>query len=455
MPMIVYNISMIINTITVSECDRMLRLRIIFVATILLLLFVIIVGPKEYENAMQASMEKSEAEIAKENKVAEYLRYNHSEIDVNNDMEFLDLAILDDELVGKEIFLTGEVHGIKANLDLHMEFLKYFKEKIDFKYYLSEFSYSNAYFLNKYLETGDVDILEDIFQELKGSYSWNNDSFNFWIDLYDYNKTFPDDRKIEIIGVDIELQPTTSYRYLVDVLPKEESPVEIKKMIDNTVNTFNRLIEYGYGSTYGHAKDLQKDIAAKESIYRKYLGEDYFGFKTVVGNLLNYEKAYKNKRNQVDWNNLRDEMIYENFVLIQRRIPKGKFFGQWGVNHLFQNKERDIKWFATYLNENELYKDKVLSIAFNYENSLQMGKMGDKQYIINEIDFIFPYMKVANDTIGGNMNLYKLNGRNSPFKNIPMHYTFNQKPLDEPISDFIQYILYIKDSGPTEPRYYY
>lgn len=433
----------------------MLRLRIIFVATLLLLVMVIVVGPKEYENVMQASMEKSELEISKENQVIEYLKDNYSEINMDDKVDFLDLAIIDNDLDDKEIFLTGEVHGIKVNADLHMKFLKYFKEKTDFKYYLSEFSYSNAYFLNKYLKTGDKNILEDIFQELKGSYSWNNDNFNFWLDLYKYNSEFSEDRKIEIVGVDIELQPTTSYRYLVDVLPVQDPPFEIKRMIDNTVKTYNQLIKSGNGQTYGHARDLQKDIAAKESIYRNYLGEHYFGFKTVVANLLNYEKAYKNKRNQVDWNNLRDEMIYENFLLIERRLAKDKYYGQWGVNHLFQNKEREIKWFSTYLNEDKMYKDKVLSIAFNYENSLQMGKMGDKQYIINEVDFIFPYMKVVNDGIGGTMNLYKINGVESPFNDIPMYYTFNQKPLDEPMNSFIQYILYIKDSGPTEPRYYY
>lgn len=428
----------------------MTRLRIILIA-ILLLVVVIVIGPIEYE---VASVEKSEIELARENQIVEYLKDNYSEIIIDDEIHNSDLSILDEDIKDKEIFLTGEVHGIKANTDLQLKFLKYFKEKTDFKYYLAEYSYSNAYFLNKYLKTGDVKILEDIFQELRGSYSWNKDSFNFWIDLYKYNNNLPEDKRIEIIGIDIELQPTTSYRYLVDVLPKENPPEEIKRMLDNTIYTYNRLNEFGNASIYSTAKDLQKDINAKESIYRKYLGEHYFGFKIVVSNLLNYEKAHRNKRNQIDWNNSRDQMIYENFVLIHRRLQRDKYFGQWGVNHGFQRKEKDIKWLASYLNEEELYKDKILSIAFNYENSMQMGKMGDKQYMINEINFIFPYMKIANDTIGGNLNLYKLNSYNSPFKDIPMHNTFNQKLLDEPMLDFFQYILYIKDYGPTEPLGY-
>lgn len=430
----------------------MLRFKIV-IGAILLLLIVIIIGPKEYEE-FKLPEQKSEKELALENEIINYLNNNYSQINLNNE-DYSDLAILDKDLENKEIFLTGEVHGIKINADLHMKFLKYFKEKTDFKYYLSEVSYSNAYFLNKYLETGDKQILEDIFEVLKGSYSWNKDNFQFWIDLYNYNNTLTDDERIQIIGIDIELQPTTSYRYLVDIIPDEEPPLEIKRTINRIITTFDRLMISESGSNYGNTKELKKDMLEKEEIYRSYLGENYYGFKTVVNNLINYEIAFKNKRNQVDWNNLRDKMVYDNFTTTQRRIPKGKFFGQWGVNHGFQSQEKDIKWFAAYLMEDKVYEDKVLSIAFNYENSFQMGKMGDKQYIINSIDFLFPYMKFANDSIGGSLNLFKLNGEKSPFRKIPMHYTFNQKPLEEPILDFIQYILYIKDSGPTEPRYYY
>lgn len=427
----------------------MTRFKVVVIAVLLLLLAVAL-GPKDYQ--VEPAV-KTEAEKALENEIVKYLKDNYNSIDLDNEIE--NFHILDEDLEGKEIFFTGEVHGIKTNADLHMKFLKYFKEKVDFKYYLAEFSYSNAYFLNKYLNTGDIRILEDVFEELKGSYSWNKDSFEFWVNFQQYNNNLEEERKIQVIGIDIELQPSTSYKYFVDILPSEDPPIEIKKMIDNIINTNNRLIETGFGASYSTAKDLQKDIIAKESIYRDYLGEHYFGFKTVSSNLLKYERAYRNKRNQVDWNNLRDKMIYENFVLIERRMPKGKYFGQWGVNHVFQSKEKNIKWLATYLNEEDsIYKDKVLSIAFNYENSRQMGKMGDKQYIINEVDFIFPYMKVANDRIGGDMNIYKLNAAGSPFKDIRMYYTFNRELLEEPMVNFFQYIVYLKGIGPTDPLGY-
>lgn len=430
----------------------MTRIRIILVS-LLLLLIVIVVSPKELYT-LETSLEKSEEELSKEKIVIDYLKENYSEINTDDDNQLGDLAILDEDIIDKEIFFTGEIHGIKANSALHMKFLKYFKEKTDFKYYLSEYSYSNAHFFNKFLETGDTNILKAIFKELKGSYTWNKDSYKFWIDLYEYNNILSKERRIQIVGVDIELQPITAYRYWLDVLPLEKPPVEINKTIDNIINAFNKLDQTGFGSIYEAAKDLKKDMDSKEKIYREYLGDNYFGFKMVTINLLNYEKASKNKRNQVDWNNTRDKMIYENFELIERRLPNGKYFGQWGINHGFQSKEKDIKWFATLLNDKKSkFKDKILSIAFNYDNSKQMGKFRDQQYIINQLDFTFPYMKVSNDAIGGDLNLYKLNGNNSPFSYITMYYTFTQKPLEESMLQFFQYIVYIVDSGPTEPLY--
>ena len=40
---------------------------------------------------------------------------------------FTDVRILDKDIQGKEVFLTGEMHGNKANNELKMKFLKYFK----------------------------------------------------------------------------------------------------------------------------------------------------------------------------------------------------------------------------------------------------------------------------------------------------------------------------------------
>ena len=144
----------------------------------------------------------------------EYLLNNYSIVNLEGDKGFVDLSILDSNLEGKEIFFTGEHHGVKANSELNMKFIKYLKEKTDFKYYLCESSYSKAYFINKYLETGDINFLESVYKPLKGTFGWTKDSYNHWKDLYEYNQTLPIEKRIQVVGVDIEHQIANAYIYI-------------------------------------------------------------------------------------------------------------------------------------------------------------------------------------------------------------------------------------------------
>ena len=68
-----------------------------------------------------------------------------------------------------------------------------------------------------------------MYKSLKGTYEWNKDNYNHWRKLYEYNKTLPVDKRIRVVGVDIEHQIDNAYRYLVDVLPEREVPGNQRK----------------------------------------------------------------------------------------------------------------------------------------------------------------------------------------------------------------------------------
>ena len=214
-------------------------------------------------------------------KIQKYLKTNHNKVNIDKDDEFLDLSIIEDDLKGKEIFLTGENHGVKANVKLRMKFLKYFKEKTDFKYYLCELPYSISYFLNIYLETGDIEILNEAYKPLRGTDAWNKDDFNHWIKLYEFNSNLPKNRRIKIIGVDIEHQPENALRFMNYILPKGTIPMEIRKMIGELRAILNNDINISDNKIKEFSLKLNKDLENKEDVYRKYLGKDYFGFKFV------------------------------------------------------------------------------------------------------------------------------------------------------------------------------
>ncbi|WP_346928668.1 erythromycin esterase family protein [Clostridium sp.] len=420
--------------------------------SIFLILGILLTGCKKDESSIKLSDKGSNQSLDKDQIIQSYLKENYSTIDLEDEDEFKDLAIMDSDIEGKEIFFTAELHGTKANEQLNMKFLRYFKEKTDFKYYLCETPYSDAYFINKYLETGDIKILEDIYRPLKGTFGWNKDGYNHLKKLYEYNNALPKERKIKVIGVDIEHQPINAYRFLVDVLPETDAPEEIKAVIDKIKSTFNDLEKSDNKAFVQCSKELQKDIEKNEDIYKEYLGENFTGFNLVNLNVLNQIEAYKHKDDHVDWDNTRDKMIYENFQTLQKELPKGKYYGQWGLNHTFQSKEKDIMWFGSYLNsEDSIFKDKILTVVYNYDQCEQMGRTQDGGYNTVDLNLIYNEIKKANDLLEGDLNIYKLTGDNSPFKELPMNCTYNGEELKESMLDFFQYIVCIRDSKATEP----
>ncbi|MGO1470097.1 MAG: erythromycin esterase family protein [Tissierella sp.] len=384
--------------------------------------------------------------------VKEYLKENHSKIDLKDENRFKDLEIIDSDLKGKEVFFTAEIHGVKANAELEMKFLKYFKEKTDFKYYLLENSYSNAYFINKYLETGDIQILEEIYEPLKGTFAWNKSNYNQFKNLYEYNKSLPESKKIKVLGVDIEHSTDNAYRFLLDILPEKEVPDEIKENIENIQNTFEKIDNPRDQVAYESSLELQKDILEKESIYKKYLGEDFFGFEFVNKNVIYAFEAYKYQDDYFNWNNTRDKMIYKNFEAVREQLPKGKYYGQWGMNHTYQSEENHLNWFGSYLNQEESeFKDKVLTIIYNYDNCNQMNISKDRSYEEHKFNLIFPEIKQTNDLIDNNITIYKLNSKGTPFSDIKMSSDFNNEKLEKNMLEFFQYIVAIKNSESTEP----
>lgn len=419
--------------------------------SIFLILGILLTGCKKEEYSIEFSDKSLEQSPEKRKIMQEYLKENYRAIDLEDENEFKDLAIMDSDLEGKEIFFTAELHGTKANEQLNTKFLKYFKEKTDFKYYLCELSYSDGYFINKYLDTGDIKILEDIYKPLKGTFAWTKDGFNHWKKLYEYNNTLPKEKRIQVIGVDIEHQPINAYRFLVDVLPQTEAPEEIKAVIDKIKSTFNDLDKFD--ETFAQcSKELQKDIENKEEIYRAYLGEKFTSFNLVNLNVLNQIEAYNHIEDQVDWDNTRDKMIYENFQTLQKELPKGKYYGQWGLNHTFQSKEKDIMWFAAFLNSDDsIFKDKLLTIIYNYDNCEKIDISGNGRYDAHKFAVVYPQIKETNDLLEGNLNIYKLTGENSPFSETPMYYTYNGEELEASMLDFFQYIVCIRNSKATEP----
>ncbi len=171
-------------------------------------------------------------------------------------------------------------------------------------------------------------------------------------ELYEYNQSLPEEDRIILVGVDIEHQPKISFDYIKDILPEEEPPEEIE-MIINDLKHKNSV----------YYEDILDSLNNDREIYMDYLGDDYIGFSLVVENMKNMRIAYDAR--DENWNQVRDEMMYNNFKILDDNLDDGIYFGQWGgMQHIFQGEFDDVDWFASRINDTEKYKEKILLLIF-------------------------------------------------------------------------------------------
>ncbi|MCR2044359.1 hypothetical protein [Anaerosalibacter massiliensis] len=113
---------------------------------------------------------------------------------------------------------------------------------------------------------------------------------------------------------------------------------------------------------------LQKDIEGNVSKYKEYLGDRYFDFCMVLNNMVVPISTEK-----YSYFEIREKNIYDSFKEIYNIYQDGKFFGQFGYGHVYQE---DImgplyksKRLGMYLNEDDSpFKDRVLSISYGYKD---------------------------------------------------------------------------------------
>ena len=370
-----------------------------------------------------------------------YLNKEHSFIDID-DEKFQGLSMLDSKLDSKDIFLAGENHGVEANVKLRMMFLKYFKERTNFKYYLCELPYSMTSTLNRYLESGDEEILANIYKALKGTDAWNKDDYRHWIDLYRFNKGLSKEDKIVAIGIDIEHQPKNAFLFMDYILKKRNITEKIKSYTEEAKNKES----FSDGEVKSFYEKIKEEMVKDEEKYKKLLGEDYFSIMLVNNNLLNMLDVYGGN----NFAGIRDRKMSENFQMIFKTLNGGKYFGQMGLSHVFQESFPYVDWFASSLNKEESkFKGKVLSIAYAYRDCKYLYPTRRKNYV-GTINTLERSIKELDELLDSPLTLFALDEEGSPFREKLIWPLEHKNPLKGVTSDYFQYLLVIKDSKEME-----
>lgn len=380
----------------------------------------------------------------------EYLSKNNRVVNLSDIDNLEGLSILEEDLKDKDIFFTGEVHAIDKDAIFDIKMVKYLQKEIGLKYYLGEMGHSNAHFVNKYLESGDESKLEKTFKQIEGTAGDNKDDYNFFKQLYDLNATLDKEDKIRIVGIDIEHNPMSAHDYIKDIAKNEEIKIEaVEELLISLKNYYQKgrtkERESAIDDLDIKVSEVIKDMDVNEEKYINLFKEDIEGFKIVIENLKVMTVAYKDESK---FNVTRENQIYENFLLQDSKIEDGKYYGQWGMGHVYQcevnNDGNPMEFLAAKINNSEKYKDKVVSMAYVYEED--KTRTVTSGYTINT-NLFSEYIKSEDDCI-----IFKLNNKNSPFSDkLISPYKLN-KEFNENYSttDYFQYVVILKKIKQSE-----
>ncbi|ELC8442486.1 hypothetical protein QYB59_001510 [Clostridium perfringens] len=332
-----------------------------------------------------------------------------------------------EDIENNDIFLVGEIHSTSKSVKLNIDFLKFFVENANVRYILLEGGYTMGQLLNEFLISGDFKTLDFIISSLYGSLAYTQEQYDFFAELYEFNKTLPENKKLMFVGVDIEHQPNIALKYIYSLLPNTEIPEDIKEYFEllnnTTVNNF--LI---------NTKKIATGIKENENSFKEYLGDNFFDFSFSINNMA-ISKLGLNER---------EPYLKNNFTTLYEMLPKGKYFGQLGNAHIMQHGEiskSDPVSLANFLNnEYEETKNKVISISLALNNSYVLNQ----NYVVEGPINNLPASFFPKD---GLTKLVKLNYKDSPFSK------YKLLVKDAPTTEYFEYLLLISDS-PACTKYY-
>ena len=346
-----------------------------------------------------------------------------------------------------DIIFTGEAHGISNNYKIKTELIKYLTKNWNLKYILTEVGFAASQYLNLYFETGNELYLDNFVKDSVGFATYSHEEYNYYKDIYEYNKTLSDERKLKIIGIDTEKNLKTAFRYM-DYCFKNSEKTDTIKLISKFANNDEYTNTNLWEEHIEDIKNIISDFNNNKNKYKIILNEKFYEYAFIIDNISAMIKFYEDLETTESLYftlMIKEEKMSENFKEIYQYIKNSKIYGDFSsMNVMKQDYSTYLMnngFLANLINEKFIDKEKVCSIDFYYENSkiLLNNKIYDTTYTRNtyETFFIDNYLK-------SNYAIITVNADNSPF-NDKYYDNFFYYGTDT-ASKFINHIIFVKDS---------
>ena len=358
----------------------------------------------------------------------------------------------------------GAYHGSAKTYDAELHLIQSLKKQNALDYYIPETNFSQAFFFQQYLETGNEELLKELviaFQTIVNQ-EGTIETFEHWQKLRLLNQSYKNN-PIKVIGFDV----INEYQFPIKHILLLTDNVQNWKLKDELKT---KLLE----------KDFDFSIRNKETIQLlKNFIADYDTNKNLyshqIKDTISFHHILKNITHNFDENRDREKIIFENYIYLKNiyHLETKKQFAKYGFFHLEKEREQNYPSFFTRLTEQNIYeRNKVITVmGYLTKSEVLWDKIYDKQgnyesYTIEKGYGIGDYwkeyfrgIKKLKKTKLSDITLFKLSNNHSPYnigtdlKEVKLFLKkSNGKILKgKATTDFIDYAILISNSKNQVP----
>ncbi|WP_210462229.1 TraB/GumN family protein [Rufibacter roseolus] len=282
-----------------------------------------------------------------------YLQKHKQEVDLQASAPAF--PIFDSAFYQKQIFFLGEAHGTAAPQALDFALLQHLNQRVGLRHYLAEVDYSQAYFLNQYLRTGEERHLQTVFQFwAKQNAQWGNQNFYDKIKkIRALNGTLPEAQRIQILGVDKLQDLDATHLFLKQTLAQ----LPQRTFQDSALAKLRQVIS---------ADTLDTEaLSSLATQMLSFLSQDSSASILPSATKFDLQHTLQNVA-YLDGKARRDSVMYLNLntLVKAQHLEHAKLYGMWGLFHTLPVELQRGVPFAYYLQgENSPFRGKTVSIG--------------------------------------------------------------------------------------------
>ena len=314
----------------------------------------------------------------------------------------------------------GAYHGSAKTYDAELHLIQSLKNQNAVDYYIPETNFSQAFFFQQYLETGNEELLKELvlaFQTIVNQ-EGTIETFEHWKNLRTLNQSFKEN-PIKVVGFDVinEYQfPIKHILYLTENIQNWKLKDDLAKI----TNDKNADYSIRNKELQQVLKNFINDYESNKKIYEHQI-LDTFSFHHILKNI-----SYNFNENRD-----REKIIFDNYIYLKDtyQLKTKKQFAKYGFFHLEKEREQNYPSFFTRLIEQNVYeRNKVITvIGYLTKSEVLWDKIYDKEgnyrsfttkkgYGIGDYwKEYFKGIKKLKKTKLSDITVYKLNNTNSPY----------------------------------------